>query len=99
MSELVRIPFRGGEVLTVAHAGKPHVVLKPAIEALGIDYDNQRKKLDGKSWATKVLTTVVAADGKTREMLAVDVRTFLMLLATIDENRLPGARVITPARN
>ncbi|WHP18808.1 phage antirepressor N-terminal domain-containing protein [Cellulomonas sp. ES6] len=91
MTDLIRIPFHDAEVLAVDIDGKPHIVLKPAIDALGVDYDNQRKKLEDKSWATTVLTTVVAADGKRRQMLAVDVRTFLMLLATIDERRVGEA--------
>jgi hypothetical protein len=88
MTALVRIPFRGTEVLAVDVEGRPHVVLKPAIEALGIDYANQYRKLQGKSWATVVTSTTVGADGKVRPMVTVDVRTFLMLLATIDENRV-----------
>jgi len=88
MSDLIRIPFHGSELLAVEIDGRPHIVLKPAIEAIGMDYDSQRQKLDTKSWATKVLSTVVAADGRARQMLAVDVRTFLMLLATIDERRV-----------
>jgi antirepressor protein len=88
MSEIVRIPFRGDEILAANHQGKPHVILKPALEAIGLDFDSQRQKLAGKSWATTVLITALAEDGRTRQMLAADVRTFLMLLATIDERRV-----------
>src|SRR5690554_6562456 len=88
MTNLVQIPFRDTSVLAADVDGKPHVVLKPAIEALGIDFDSQRQKLAGKSWATTVLTPVVAADGRKRQMLAADLRTFTMLLATIDEGRV-----------
>lgn len=88
MTDIVRIPFHGAEVLAVDINNKPHVVLRPAVERLGIDYSNQLRKLKGKSWASVVTSTTVAEDGKTREMVAVDVRTFLMLLATIDENRV-----------
>lgn len=38
-----------------------------------------------------VAVTTVGADGKTRQMVAVDVRTFLMLLATIDARRVSEA--------
>lgn len=88
MTAPARLQLSAGDVYAVEVDGRPHIVLKPAMEAIGIDYDNQRQKLDGKSWATKVLSTVVAADGKSRQMLCVDTRTFLMLLATIDENRV-----------
>lgn len=88
MSELIRIPFHGTEVLTVEVDGRPHVVLKPAIEALGLDYRTQHRKLQEKSWAVVGMAPTTGADGKTYQMVTVDVRTFLMLLATIDEHRV-----------
>jgi hypothetical protein len=91
LSEIVKVPFHGDDVLTVEVGGKVHVILKPAVEAVGLDYDSQRQKLAGKSWATTVLVTAVAEDGRARQMLAADLRTFLMLLATIDERRVGEA--------
>lgn len=88
MSEIVHIPFHGDDLLTTDYAGKPHIVLKPAIEAIGLSYDAQRVKLQGKSWARTALIAVRQGDGRLREVVAVDVRTFLMLLATVDEKRV-----------
>lgn len=88
MSEIVHIPFHGDELMATLVNGKPHVVLKPAIEAVGLDYKSQLDKLRGKSWATVGMSPMVAADGRLREMVTVDVRTLLMLLATIDEHRV-----------
>ena len=85
MTELVHIPFRDGEVLAVEIDGKPHVVLRPALENIGLDFASQWRKLQGRSWATVGQATTVAADGRTRSMLTVDLRTFLMLLATVNE--------------
>lgn len=88
MTALVHVPFNGGDVLCADINGKPHVVLKPALDSIGLDYSSQRAKLAGKSWATMVLVTTVGDDGRSREMVAVDLRTFLMLLATVDERRV-----------
>lgn len=85
---LVRIPFYGDEILTVEVDGKPHIVLKPALDAIGLDYPTQYTKLRGKSWATVGLSPMRQSDGRTRKVTTCDVRTFLMLLATIDENRV-----------
>jgi hypothetical protein len=68
--------------------GRPMVSLKLMCDALGIDSDSQAKKLRSRSWATTVLNTVVAADGKLREMLLIDRRTMTMWLATLDERRV-----------
>lgn len=88
MAEIIHIPFHGEEILAVDVDGKPHVVLKPALESIGLDYWAQIRKLREHSWATTASKAVVAADGKVREMLTCDVRSFLMLLATVDERRV-----------
>lgn len=93
MSSIVRVPFRGDEILTVDHAGKPHVILKPSFEAIGLDADRQIKKVQRQPWATTSVTAVVAGDGKLREMVTADVRTFLMALAMV-----PVARVTEHVR-
>lgn len=88
MSDLVQLDFHGDQLLLADVDGKPHVVLKPAVEGLGLDYPTQYNKLRGRSWATVGQRPMVAGDGRLREMVTVDVRTFLMLLATIDEKRV-----------
>lgn len=86
--DVVAVPFHGDVILCVEVNGKPHVILKPAVEALGLDYWTQVQKLRGRSWATTSQRPVVAADGKVRDMVTCDVRTFLMLLANVDERRV-----------
>jgi G3E family GTPase len=82
---VVRVPFNGDEILTTEVDGKPHVILRPALERLGVDYSTQLRKLKGKSWA-RVGTS--PTQDQYRDMVTVDTRTFMMLLATIDENRV-----------
>ncbi|MGH3095314.1 MAG: phage antirepressor N-terminal domain-containing protein [Streptosporangiales bacterium] len=88
MSDLVTIPFHGDDLLTVEVDGKPHIVLKEALDAIGLEVERQRRKLDGRSWARTGLTPVRQGDGRVREVTTCDVRTFLMLLATVDERRV-----------
>ncbi|MDG4796173.1 phage antirepressor N-terminal domain-containing protein [Micromonospora sp. WMMD1082] len=87
MTELVRIPFRGTELLAVDQAGRPHIVLKPALESIGVDYSGQLQRLRRRSWAGMGVTPIPTPGG-IQQMVTVDVRTFLMLLATIDEKRV-----------
>lgn len=91
MTDLVKIPFHGGEVLSVLVDGTPHVALRPIIEHIGMDYSSQLRKLRRKSWATMGESPMVGADGKTRQMVTVDSRTLLMCLATIEEHRVSDA--------
>ncbi|MFE9432411.1 phage antirepressor N-terminal domain-containing protein [Streptomyces sp. NPDC006640] len=91
--EVVKLDLTAGSVQTVLVDGQPQIVLKPAIEELGLDYSTQLAKLRQRSWATVGQSPMVAEDGRTRLMAVVPVRTFLMLLATVNENR-----VAEPAR-
>lgn len=63
---------------------RAHVALRPVCEALGLDADSQLQRIKRQPWATTVIMTGVAADGKMHEMTFIDRRTFTMWLATID---------------
>ncbi len=64
------------------------IALKPMCDALGIDVWTQTRKLNEKSWATTSKMTVVASDGKTREMTALHKDAVPMWLATLSENKV-----------
>ena len=86
MKELTQIPFHDTTIYTTADGA--YVALRPVCEALGLDVHSQRHRLQRQSWATEVMMTSVAADGKVREMVFIDRRTFTMWLATIDTGRI-----------
>jgi len=90
-TEVVKLDLSAGSLHTTLVDDQPHIVLKPAIEELGLDYSTQLAKLRQRSWATVGQSPMVAEDGKTRLMAVVPVRTFLMLLATVNENRVAKA--------
>jgi hypothetical protein len=90
MTAVVKVPFKGDELLTVEIDGRPHVILKPAFEAIGLDAKTQIDKLAGKSWACTGLVPVQLGDQR-RTVVIADVRTFLMALATVDERRVSDA--------
>lgn len=96
--EVVKLDLSAGFVHTMLVDELPHVVIRPAVEELGLSYPAQYRKLQSRSWATVAQTATVAEDGRVREMDIVPVRTFLMLLATINENKVaPEARPILVA--
>ncbi|WP_282703212.1 phage antirepressor N-terminal domain-containing protein [Streptomyces sp. CC219B] len=91
-AEVARIDLSAGSVETVMVDGQPHIVLRPAVEALGLDWKNQHEKLKTRSWACVVQQTMqVPGDTQARLHTLAPVRTFLMLLATINENRVAKA--------
>ncbi|MDF2707047.1 MAG: hypothetical protein K0R62_2699 [Nonomuraea muscovyensis] len=87
-TEVVKLDLSAGSVQTVLIAGAPHIILKPAIEDLGLAYSPQLRKLKTRSWGVVTETVTTGSDGKSYEMTATTVRSFLMLLANINENRV-----------
>ncbi|MFI6606879.1 phage antirepressor N-terminal domain-containing protein [Streptomyces sp. NPDC050507] len=83
-----------GSLFTVMHDEKPHVVIRPAIESLSLSYAAQYRKLKTRSWACVAQKAMqMPGDDQVRSVDLVPVRTLLMLLATINENRVaPEAR-------
>jgi hypothetical protein len=91
--DLIQIPFSGGEILAVDVNGRPWIVLRPILSRFGLDCDAQIRKVQQQPWATVRFVRAFGVDGRLREMAAADLRTLLMLLATI-----PASRVSEPAR-
>jgi hypothetical protein len=88
----VKLDLSAGSVHTVLVDGQPHIVLKQAVEDLGLDYSTQLAKLKTRSWASVGQSPMqMPGDDQTRSVTIVPVRTFLMLLATVNENRVKAA--------
>lgn len=78
-----------------SESGEILVPVKPICSAIGIDIDSQRQKIseDEDLNSTAVLSTVVAADGKSREMLCLPLLYVYGWLFTINpKNVAPEAR-------
>lgn len=93
MASIVHIPFNGQTIDAAKVDGKNDylVALKRACENLGVSYASQFKRLREQPWATVAVTTMVADDGKKRDMVCIDRQTLVMWLATIDTSRLKSS--------
>ena len=88
-TEMTIVEFDGDELLaTQDGGGTVWVSGKRVCEALGVDWDSQRKKLSRLSWAVTVLKTSTGPDNKNYDTICVDRRTLLMWLATITPGRV-----------
>lgn len=86
--KLELVAFHGDNIPALRDGETVRVAIRPVCDALGLDYSGQRQRLERQPWATVGMTTTVGADGKARDMLTADRRTFTMWLATIDTSRL-----------
>lgn len=68
--------------------GEVRVAIKTGVESLGLDYSAAMKRLKASSWAVMAVTAITASDGKKYRTSTVSVDTWIMFLATVDENRV-----------
>ncbi|MEV0220806.1 phage antirepressor N-terminal domain-containing protein [Streptomyces sp. NPDC050704] len=87
-AEVVKLDLSAGSIHTKLIDGQPHVILKPAVDDLGLAYSPQLRKLKSRSWGVVTETVTTGADGKAYTMAATTVRSFLMLMANVNENRV-----------
>jgi hypothetical protein len=93
MLSLEKVKFAGGEIYAVNQNGTVYVSIRKLCEELGIDSDSQTTKLknlaaDGDEWATTVIITGVAFDGKTRQMTCIQADSIPMWMITINPNKV-----------
>ncbi len=87
--------INGVDIVTVDRDGEIFVPIKPICDAIGIDVDAQRNKLNADDFfnSTTAIITAVAADGKEREMYCIRLRDVYGWLATINPGKVaPEAR-------
>ena len=88
-SKLSIVHFHEDELLVVGDAMETaYVVLRPACEALGLDFSSQVQRLKRQSWARVVVTTTHDATGRKQEMFCLHLDSFPMWLATISSRRV-----------
>ncbi len=89
--DVVTVDFHGDSLEAVQRGPNRediYVSVRRVCEGLGLDHSSQRAKLRNKSWATVVMITSVAADGKPREQAFLRLDRVPMWLANIDERRV-----------
>lgn len=88
MSQVIQKFSFNGDVLDVCLSnGTLWVSVKRVCEALGITSNRQAEKLKELEWATTTIMVAVAEDGKSREMLMLDLDSLPMWLATLNPEK------------
>lgn len=94
MQELIS-KINGVDIVTVVRDGEVFVPIKPVCDAIGIDVDAQRNKLNADEFFNSVtaIITATGADGKRYEMYCIRLRDVYGWLATINPGKVaPEAR-------
>lgn len=70
----IAVPFYNAELYIIEHNGQPYTPMKPIVEGMGLDWKSQFAKLKNRFNSTVVEITMVANDGKLREMTCLLLR-------------------------
>ncbi|MGJ7327293.1 phage antirepressor N-terminal domain-containing protein [Morganella morganii] len=84
----INVPFHGDSLYVVNYNGQPYVPMKPIVEGMGLDWKSQFNKIKNRFKSTMVEITIVAADGKGRNMLCLALRKLAGWLHTISPNKV-----------
>ena len=88
--KIITVGFVNDVQILIYENGEKLVPIKPICEALGIDMESQRKRIneDPILGSTTVLSTVVAGDGKIRKMQCLPVKYVFGWLFRIDSRNV-----------
>lgn len=84
----INVPFHGDNLYVVNYSGQPYVPMKPIVEGMGMDWASQFTKLKQRFKSTIAEITMVAEDGKSRNMLCIALRKLSGWLHTISPNKV-----------
>lgn len=82
------VPLSVGELPILSTEQGPRIAFRHAVQALGLDYSAQWRRIRARRWASVVVTATELRNGRRLRMVTVDIPTFMMWLATIPETRV-----------
>jgi len=90
MTNLITVPFHNQNLVATLVGDIPHVAMKPICESIGLDWASQfsRIKRHPVLKSTVAMITMVADDGKAREMLMLPIEYLNGWLFGIDANKV-----------
>lgn len=88
MANTITVPFYDNELYVVEHNNEPYVPMKPIVEGMGLDWKSQFNKIKQRFKSTMVEITIVAADGKMRDMVCLPLRKLSGWMLTIYPNKV-----------
>ena len=89
-TQTLAVQFHGQSLVAAIINNLPHVALKPICENLGLDWKAQHSRIKRNESlnSTVVMTTMVAEDGKLREMLMMPIKYLNGWLFGVDASRV-----------
>lgn len=87
-TQIIPVPFYEDVLVLVGKDNEPVVAMKPIVENMGLDWKGQHVKLTAKYASTMEIISIVAEDGKNREMTCLPLRKLPAWLYSINPNKV-----------
>lgn len=88
---LYPVKFHDDLLVLASHNGEPHVVMRPVVDNMGLNWASQYTKMVDKFGATVAMIATVGEDGKRREMIALPLRKFPGWLYSVNPTKVSPA--------
>jgi P22_AR N-terminal domain len=82
------VQFYDDTLVLAEHNGDPHVVMKPVVDGMGLDWKSQHVKLADKFASVMVMITTTGGDGKQYEMTCLPLRKFPAWLYSVSPSKV-----------
>lgn len=89
--QLIPVMFGDDTLVLADQNGQPYVVMRPLVNAMGLDWRSQHVKITEKFRSTVVEITTVAEDGKPRTMICLPLRKLPGWLYSINPGKVAPA--------
>lgn len=89
--QLIPVMFGNDTLVLADQNGQPYVVMRPLVNAMGLDWRSQHVKITEKFRSTVVEITTVAEDGKPRTMICLPLRKLPGWLYSINPGKVAPA--------
>lgn len=90
------VEFHGRYLELVGYKGEPYVPMKPFVEAMGLTWAPQLRKLTDESdrWSTTMLMLVQTGDGKRREVTCIPLSRLPAWMSTLQISRIRNPKAL-----
>lgn len=90
------VDFHGRRLELVGYEGEPYVPMKPFVEAMGLNWAAQHRRLMDESgrWSIAIMAIVQTGDGKTREVTCIPLSRLPAWMNTLQVSRIRNPKAI-----
>lgn len=91
----ITVPFHGADLYVVEHNGQPYTPMKPIVQAIGLDWGSQFRKVAANEARWGIVNLTIPSSGGDQAMTCLPVRKTAAWLTTIEPGKVKKPEVRT----